>query len=726
LRDSGIVGARIERTAKDSTPGTPVRIRAPKGAPNVVIVLLDDVGFATFGCYGSTIDTPNLDRLAANGLRYTQFQATPMCAPTRACLLTGRQSHAAGVGIVQESATAYPAYYGRLSKEASTLAEVLGPSGYNCFAVGKWHLAPISDWTAAGPFDYWPLQRGFERHYGFIAAGTDQWHPDLVDGNQSIERPARPGYHLTEDLIDKSISYIRDQTVADAEKPFFLYVALAACHSPLHVPKAFIEKYHGRFDKGWDEVRADWFARQLMLGIVPPGTRLAPRNPDVPAWNDLTKDEQRLFARYMELFAGYMDHTDHHLGRLMSYLEEIGRMENTIFVVLSDNGAADGGGRSGHVTSWGRIKGHDPIAEGLAAIDRLGDETTNPMYPTGWAQVGNTPFRFYKIDTYAGGTAVPFILHWPRGIKAKGEIRHQYHHVTDVFPTVLEAARLEAPTMYNGIPQLPVHGVSMSYSFDAAGAETQKESQYFENFGHRALWHNGWKVTTKHVPGTDFDDDHWALFDTTIDRSEYEDLSAKYPAKTREMIERWWIEAGKYGVLPLGEGDRNAIGDHQPTRQVYLQNMAPVSSRRMPTITLGSHSITTVVDVPAGGVSGVILAVGGRVGGFTMYARDSCLVYEYNLGSGAERTAIRADRPLSPGKRTVRFELRRSGSGGEGVLLIDGVIVGTGDIPNLHTMLIASQGINCGRDLGSPVSNDYEVPFTFTARFGPVVIERLA
>jgi arylsulfatase A-like enzyme len=718
----------IGRTSAESTPARQASVKAPAGAPNVVVIVLDDVGFAHLGCYGSDIATPNMDRLAAEGLRYVSFQATPMCAPTRACLMTGRNSHSVGVGTVGECAMGFPGYSGGLSKKATTLAEVLGPSGYNCFAIGKWHLAPVEHCTPAGPFDCWPLQRGFDRYYGFIESATDQWHPELIEGNQRIHTPDDSGYHLTEDLVDQAITYILEQTSSAPDRPFFTYLALGACHSPLQVPRPFIERYKGRYDGGWDAARDEWFERQRHLGIVPETTRLAPRNPGVEAWDALTADQRKLYARYQEVFAGFMEHTDTHVGRLMSVLDEIERADNTLVVLLSDNGASDSGGLHGWVHPHGRATEPDvALDHGLAVLDRLGDDTTRPMYPIGWAQVGNTPFRHYKIDTYAGGTSVPLVVRWPNRITDHGGIRRQYHHAVDIYPTILELVGVEAPPTYAGVDQLPVHGTSMTYTFDDADAPTRKRVQYFENFGHRAIWQDGWKAATKHIAGDDYSTEQWALYDLANDYSEYEDLAEKCPEQLRQLIELWWAEAGRYDVLPLdddpGERQQALFGTPKP-RYVYYPGSPPISSRMAPVIADRAHTITAQLEVPGSGCEGVILAVGGAIGGYVLYVEAGHPVYEYNL-FGA-RHAVRSDRPLPAGPASVRFAFTRTGTlQGVGTLSIDDQAVGRVELPEtIPSIGPESPGpVNCGRDGSSPVSDAYQSPFAFTGRIRSVVVE---
>ncbi len=720
----GVIG----RTYRDSTPDWPRPAKAPDGAPNVVFIVLDDAGFGHLGCYGSDIATPNLDRLAANGLRYTNFHTTAMCSPTRACLLTGRNHHAVGMGIIAEWQTGFPAYAGRLSKRAATLAEMLHEHGYNSFAVGKWHLMPMEDATAAGPFDFWPQQRGFDRWYGFHGALADSWHPELFDGNRPIDGPKGDGYHLTEDLVDRSIGYVRDQQSAAPGKPFFLYLGLGAVHWPHHVAPEYVERYRGRYDKGWDAVREEWFARQKALGIVPADTELAPRNPGVQAWDELSADERRLFSRQMEVFAGFLEHTDEQLGRLVSYLEEIGQLDDTLLVVVSDNGASNEGGPTGAANARKHLT-YEPesLQDGLAAIDTLGSEHAFNHYPMGWAQAGNTPLKWYKKDTHAGGVRDPFIVHWPARIADKGGIRRQFHHVVDVVPTVLELLGIEAPKEYNGVPQMPIHGVSMAYSFSEAEAPTRKESQYFELLGDRAIWHRGWKAVARHEKGSDFDQDLWELYHLDEDVSECRDLAEREPEKLREMVERWWAEAGRYGALPLDDREYERIAESVGRRArrtyTYYPGMARIDRFSTPNIADRSHTITAEVEIPDGGAEGVLLAAGTRFGGYALYVKEGRLVYDYRYDEKTRYTIV-SDGPLPSGPCTLRYEFTRTGKNrGTGALVVNGRPVGTGELIKTWPIAGIQGGVVCGRDDGSPVGSGYACPFAFTGKIRRVVVE---
>ncbi|MCC6175611.1 MAG: sulfatase-like hydrolase/transferase [Chloroflexi bacterium] len=735
----------VGRSFRDSAAWWPEPARAPDGAPNVVFIVLDDVGFAHLGCYGSDIATPTMDRLAAGGLRYTNFHTTAMCSPTRACLLTGRNHHAAGVGTVAENATGFPGYRNYLSKRAGTLADMLGPRGYSTLAVGKWHLMPLRDTTAAGPFDYWPTSRGFDHWYGFPGGYTDQWHPELYEDTHAVETPDRPDYHLSEDLVDRAIGYVRDQQSAAPDRPFFLYVAFGAAHWPHQVPKAYVETYRGRFDRGWDVAREEWLARQIELGIVPPGTPLAPRDPDVPAWSTLTPDEQRLAARHMEVYAGFLEHADTQIGRLVDYLAEIGQLDNTLLVLISDNGASDEGGRVGCHNVYKQYSAgiEEPLSLALDTLDQLGGETSNPHYPRGWAQAGNTPLKWYKKNTYGGGVRDPLIVHWPARIADGGGLRRQYHHVTDIVPTVLELLDMAAPSVVKGVPQMPVHGTSLAYTFEDPATPTRKRTQYYEMLGDRGIWHDGWKAVVKHQKGVDFEQDRWELYHLAEDYAEAHDLAEERPEKLREMVERWWAEAGRYDVLPLDDrstGARMAASGWKNPRRVftYLPGMARIERWNTPNVTNRSYTISAEVEIPGAAdgagdaarngsgeatpVEGVLLAAGGRFGGYVLFAQDGHLIHEYNFGD--VRYVIRSDRPIPAGRHRLRFTFEKTGQfQGRGTLSIDGETVGTGELPRTWPINPSTAALTCGRDENSPVSEAYRPPFTFTGRIERVTLE---
>ncbi|MCC6627168.1 MAG: arylsulfatase [Chloroflexi bacterium] len=721
------VSSGIGRPVAESTPVPPAPARPPTGAPNVVIVVLDDVGFADLGPYGSEIATPAIDRLAAGGLTYTEFHTTAMCSPTRAALLTGRMPHAAGMGIIAEWATGHPGYQGRVTRRAATLAEMLRPHGYSTLAVGKWHLMPMDDATGAGPFDDWPLGRGFDRWYGFHGALADSWHPELFEDNHTIETPARAGYHLSEDLVEQAIGMVRDQQVAAPGRPFFLYLAFGACHWPHQAPRAWIDRYRGRYDAGWDAIRAERLARQRARGIVPPDTELAPRNPGVRAWDDLSADERRLFARMQEVYAGFVEHTDAQIGRLTEALAALGQLDNTLLLLLSDNGASPEGGAHGAFNGRKHLVTEpEPLARTLAGLDRLGSERAYGHYPVGWAQASNTPLKWYKKDVHGGGIRDPLLIHWPRRI-AGGEVRRQYHHVADLTPAVLEALGVAAPATVDGAPQMPLHGVSLAYTFDAPDAPTRKTTQYYELLGDRALWHDGWKAVARHDKGVDFAADRWELYHVVEDYAENRDLAAEQPERLRALIERWWAEAGRYDVLPLDDREYERVAANIAARRrretVLLPGAARLDRYHVPDLTDRSFQIVAEIETPPGGAAGVLLAIGTRFGGLVLYVQGGRLVYEYVYDDDA-RTRLVADRPLpSGGPATLALAFRRTGRRqGEATLLIDGQPAGTAVIPKTWPVAGLAGGLRCGRDGGAPVSDAYALPFTFTGTLHRVVV----
>ena len=726
--DEAAFGGVIGRTYQESVPDWPAPARAPVGAPNLVFIVLDDVGFADLGCYGAEIETPNMDRLAASGLRYTNFHTTAMCSPTRASLLTGRNHHSVGMGIIADWSTGFPAFRGRVSKRAALLPEMLRPHGYNSFAVGKWHLAPLEHATPAGPFDYWPLQRGFDRWYGFYIGLTDHWHPELYEDNHAVETPTPPGYHLSEDLVDRSIQYVRDQQAVAAERPFFLYLAFGAAHWPHQVPREYIDKYRGRYDRGWDVIREERFARQQALGIVPPDTQLPPRNPDVKPWAELSVDEQRVFARLQEAYAGFIDHTDAQIGRLLDALERDGLRDNTLIVLISDNGASPEGNVGGSLNNRKhRTFEPDTFEEVLAGYDLIGSEKAYNHYPRGWAQASNTPLKWYKRDVHGGGIRDVCILSWPARIADPGGLRDQYHHVVDLTPTILELVGIEAPREHQGVPQMPIHGVSLAYTLDDPAAPTRKEVQYYELAGDRALWHRGWKAVALHSPGTDFEQDRWELYHVEQDFSESRDLAAERPDKLRELIERWWAEAGQYGVLPLDDREwaRAAESAARRARQryVYRPGMPWIEPLSSPDITDRSYTITAEVELPDGGADGVILSAGAWFGGHVLYVKDGRLHYEYVYTLGDRRTMTSSE-PLPSGPCTLRYVFSRTGPRqGVGRLYVDEREVGSLELPRTWPLVGLTSGLRCGRDGGTPVSEAYQAPFPFSGRLERVVVE---
>lgn len=749
-RESGTCeGQKIGLSYKDSIPCSLEPAKAPKGSPNVVFLVLDDIGFGGLGCFGGPVQTRNIDRLAAEGLSYSNFHTTGICSPTRACLLTGRNLHSVGVGVLMEFPAGYPGYTTYLSNSAATMPQMLKEQGYNTYCVGKWHLAPSDTINAAGPYDQWPLGRGFERYYGFLESHTSQWYPDLVAGNTRIDPPATPeeGYHLSSDLVNRSIQFLSDGKSNDPDKPFFLYLAFGAGHWPHHAPREYIEKYNGSFDQGWDAVRNETLARQKALGIVPENTVLPSRDPYVKAWDSMSEEEKKVYARLAEVHAAYVDYTDEQIGRFMDYLNESGLAENTMIVVISDNGASPEGDADGYsnmlLWSNGLSQGGDSsgfqqdflaipgsnISTMLAKIEELGGPRSYPTYPLGWAMADNTPNRLYKWTSHEGGTHDPLIVYWPAEIKDKGGVRCQFCHVIDILPTVLEVLGLEAPEVYHGVPQKPVEGTSIAYTFNSSDAPTRKAVQYFEMMGTRALWYDNWKAVAFHhlASGGNFDQDIWELYNLSADISESHDLAAENPEKLKEMQERWWAEAGKYNVLPLDDRAGARYASIQKTgtfSYTYKPGVEKIMEPDIPDTRNSSYTITAYADIPEGGAEGVLFAIGGRFAGLSLYIQDGHLVYDYNL-LGLRHYTIVSEDPVPSGKTVLSFAFDKTGPyQGEGRLFIDGKEEGTVSMPRLVPNRYSfEEGLEVGKDPQTPVNDSYVSPFRFTGILEKVVME---
>jgi arylsulfatase len=729
-------GGVIGRYPHESQPWWPAPRRAAAGAPNVVLVVLDDVGFAQLGCFGSDIDTPALDGLAAGGLRYANFHTTALCSPTRSCLLTGRNHHANGMGRVIELATGYPGYNARIPRANGFLSEMLVPHGYAAWAVGKWHLTPEDECHLAAPRGRWPLGRGFERFYGFFTGETHQFTPALICDNHQIDPPrsVAEGYHLTEDLVDQSIRLVRDLRAIDPDKPFFLYLATGACHSPHQAPRQWIERYRGRFDAGWDAWRAATLARQHAGGLLPPSAELSPRPDWVPAWDALPAEARRLYARFMEAFAGFLSHTDHQIGRLLRVLADGGDLDNTLVLVLSDNGASSEGGPHGSLNDLGfwNMRAQD-FAAALARIDEIGGPRCHNNYPWGWTVAGNTPFRRWKREVHEGGVADPLIAHWPRGIAERGGVRRQFVHAVDVVPTVLEAVGLTAPDAIDGIPQRAIEGTSFAYTFAAADAAERHETQYFEMFGCRALYHRGWKAVAYHPiqDVTSFERDVWELYDVRADPSECHDLASRHPERLQALIDLWWREAERYQVLPIDSRAFSRLVLERPSavparrRYVYHPDTSAIPEVAAVNVRNRSHRVTASITIPAGGAEGVLASQGSALGGWALYVRGQRLCYVHNF-IGAELHRVAAATPLPPGAQALAMRFTRTGEHcGEVALLVDDVEVATGEIPHFTPtrFSITGAGLTVGRGNPLAVGDDYDGPFPFTGHLDRVVIE---
>ena len=717
-------------TWSNSHPEWPESDNHIEGRPNVVVVLLDDVGFAQLGCYGSDIQTPNIDRLAHDGLRYNNFTVTALCSPTRASLLTGRNHHSVGMANIAEFVNGFQNTVGSVDERTPMLQEVLRSEGYNTFASGKWHLVPASEQTAAGPFKSWPLGRGFEKYYGFLNGETNHWNPQLVRDNQPVD-PANKfgeGYHLTSDLVEKANSFIRDQRSVAPEKPFFLYLALGAGHDPHHAFPEDIDEYRGKYEQGWDAVRESWFANQKALGIIPEDADLADRDDACPAWDSLPEKSRKVFARMMEIYAAFLTHADREIGKLISTLEETGSLDNTVFLLLSDNGASVEGGIDGLINKWTFFNGIDVSVDDIFdRLDELGGPTTYNHYPLGWAQVGNTPFKWYKRWVHAGGVRAPLIVHWPAGIQSKGEIRSQFHHVSDIMPTILEACGVELPTTFGGSDPGPVDGTSMMYSF-AGDSSSRKSTQYFEMFGNRAIWKDGWKAVTLHqrdvrwVKPQSFEDDKWELYRTDSDFSELEDLASEHPEKLASLIDEWWLAADSNGVLPLDDRltGRDQRNQFRTLFKIY-RDTAPINPFVIAHAQRTDHRISVEATLTQGD-NGVILSQGGRFGGWALFMENGKLVYEYNFGD-IHRYKVSSDSVIKPGQHSLEDDVKFEAAGQASVTLkSDGQPVGHGRVDQTFHFVMSMEPLTCGYESQTPVSESYEVPAKFTGQFTSVCL----
>jgi arylsulfatase len=749
----GTINVDIRDSEPDWSPFEPPK--APEGSPNVVCIVLDDVGFSAMSCYGGPIETPNIDRIASQGVRYRQFHTTALCSPTRSCLLTGRNHTRNSMACITEAAIGFPNASGTIPPENGMLSEILGERGWNTYMVGKWHLCPDDEMNLASPRRNWPSGRGFERWYGFLGAETNQWYPDLVYDNHPVDQPKSPeeGYHLTPDITDKAIEFIKDAKTIAPEKPFFLYYAPGAAHAPHHAPKDWSDRYKGRFDMGYEAMREQTLARQKEMGIVPQDTEIPPLNPigtpqtrtgpdgkpfpvmdTTRPWDSLSDDEKRLFSRMAEVYAGFLSHADHHIGRLLDYLEATGQLENTLVIVVSDNGASGEGGPNGSVNEMKFANGiPDDMDANMAMLDELGGTKTYNHYPNGWAMAFNTPFKMWKRYEFNGGTSDPCIMSWPAGMKAKGELRDQYHHAIDVVPTVLDVLGVEAPETIKGHVQSAFDGRSMRYSFDDAGAPTARKTQFYSMLGSRGIWHDGWKAITNHptISGwSHFNDDEWELYHTEVDRSELHNLASEHPEKVRELVNLWFAEAGANGAFPLD--DRSALEIFMTPRPVlspprdryiYYPGTSDVPESQSVNLRNRSYAIAAEVDIPAAGAQGVLFAHGSRFGGHTLYVKGNRLHYAYNfVGLMEQRIDATEDVPTGE-DLLLSASFDKDGEDPPGVST--GILslyhgdhkVGEGRIKTQPGKFsIAGEGLCVGRDGGEPVTADYpgEAPWAFT------------
>ena len=737
----GVINLDVRDSKEDWTPYTSPR--APEGAPNVLFILYDDTGQAAWSPYGGSINMPTLQRLADNGLTYAQWHTTALCSPSRSTMLTGRNHHLNGMAAITEAASGFPGSNCRLPAECATVGQILQDAGWSTFWLGKDHNVAEQDVASGADRSNWPLQRGFDRYYGFLGGETNQWYPDLVDDNHFVDQPYSPeeGYHLSKDLADHAMGMIRDQKASNPSKPWYMWFCPGANHAPHHAPQEYIDKYKGKFDAGYEAYREWVLPRMIAKGILPKDTVMTPINPlpedvanpgdAVRPWNTLSADEKKLFSRLAEVYAGFSEYTDAQIGRIIDYLETSHQLENTLILYAADNGASGEGSPSGSVNENKFFNGYpDEVSENLKLIDKLGGPDTYEHYPTGWAVAFSTPYQMFKrYSQYAGGTCDPLIISWPKGIKAKGEIRHQYHHSTDIVPTILDVCGLKMPDVYKGVKQYPMSGVSMRYSFDAKpDGPTQKKQQYYAMLGTRGMWEDGWKAVALHAPLTGkghFDKDGWQLYNTDVDRSESKDLSKENPEKLEALKKAWFEEADKNLVLPLD--DRTALEilnierpSSEPPREryMYYPGTAPVPEGVAVNTRGRSYKIIADVEI-TNKTAGVIFAHGSRFGGHTLFIKDNKLYYVYNfLGIQPEQQFVSPE--LKPGKYSLGMEFVREKAGkyhesvGKTTLYVNDKAVASGPMrAQAGKFTLSGDGLCIGRDSGDAVSHEYNAPGTF-------------
>jgi arylsulfatase A-like enzyme len=711
------------------------QLRPPKGAPNVLVILIDDAGFGSSSAFGGPCYTPNAELLAAGGLKFNRFHTTALCSPTRQAMLTGRNHHSVGMGGITEIASGSPGYNSILPNTCSPLARTLKLNGYATAQFGKCHEVPVWETSPAGPFNSWPTGGGgFEYFYGFIGGEAHQWYPSLYEGTIPVEPKKTPeeGYHLVEDMTEKAINWIGQQKALIPDKPFFVYFAPGATHAPHHVPKAWADKYKGKFDQGWDKLREETFARQKKLGVIPPDSQLTKRHKEIPSWDEMPAALKPVLIRQMEVYAGFMEYTDHHVGRLVDSIKKLGLLDDTlIYYIIGDNGASAEGTLHGTYNEMINFNGAAALETPeflMERIDKLGGPESYNHFAVGWAHAMNTPYQWTKqVASHWGGTRNGTIVHWPKGIAGKGELRTQFCHCIDVAPTILEVAGLPQPLFVNGVQQHPIEGVSMAYAFNDAKAAERHETQYFEMFGNRGIYHNGWTAVTRHktpwiligekTPA--FDDDVWELYDTSKDWTQANDLSKQMPEKLHELQRLWLIEATRYNVLPLDDNLGARLNSDTAGRpqlitgksQILFGSMGRLSENSVLNLKNKSHSVTAAIVVPPTGVEGVIVAQGGNIGGWSLYAKGSKLKYCYNL-LGIYQFYAESSSVLPAGEHQVRMEFAYAGGGlgkgGTATLFVDGKKVGEGKVAATAAMVFsADDGCDVGVDNGSPVSPDY-------------------
>lgn len=736
-----------EVDARKATAPPRFQVTAPKGAPNVLVVLIDDMGFGHSSAFGGPCRMPTCERLAANGVRFNRFHTTALCSPTRMALLTGRNHHVCNTGAIMELATAFPGNTGVRPLAVTPLAEILRQNGYSTAAFGKYHETPAWEASVSGPFDRWPTRSGFDKFYGFIGGETNQWAPAVYDGTARVEVPSDPNYHFTADMTDQAISWVRFQQALTPDRPFFVYFATGGTHAPHHCPKEYIDRYKGQFDQGWDRLREETLARQIKMGVVPAGTTLTPRPPEIAAWDALTADQKRLFARQMETFAGYAEFTDYSIGRVVQAITDMGELDNTLILfVVGDNGASAEGGPDGTYNEMLGLNGIvSTIESQLPHLEAWGGPTTYPHFAVGWALAGNTPFQWTKqVASHFGGTRNPMVAHWPaRFGNGRGAVRSQFHHVIDIAPTVLDAAGLPEPTAVNGIPQRKMDGVSMLYAVAAPTAKDRRTTQYFEMFGNRAIYHDGWVAATRHsIPWLataklpPFNEDRWELYHVAEDFSQANDLAAKQPEKLRELQTVFEREAVRNHVYPLDDrrverfnpalaGRPDLMGARKSL--TLYEGMTGIPENAFLNLKGKEHTVTAEVEVPAGGANGVVISQAGRFGGWSLYLKDGRAHQVYNFG-GLQRTTVSSAAALAPGRHTLVYRFTPDGpapgAGGTSRLSVDGQPAGEARVPRTMPFAFGDEGADVGVDHETPVTDDYAARNNrFTGRIRRVTVE---
>jgi arylsulfatase len=738
----GVMKLDVRDSVADWEPYTPTK--APKGAPNILFVLYDDTGLAAWSPFGGRINMPTMQKLADQGLIYTQWHTTALCSPTRSTLLTGRNHHLNGCACITEGSNGFPGHMARIPEQCATIGQILQDGGWSTFWLGKNHNVPETDLSSGASRKSWPLALGFDRYYGFIGGETNNWYPDLVEDNRFIDPPASPeeGYHLSKDLADQALRMIKDQKSGNPSKPWYMWFCPGANHAPHHAPEEYIAKYKGKFDDGYEAYREWVLPRMIAKGVLPPDTTLTPVNPlpndlaqpgdMVRPWNSLSADEKKLFSRLMEVYAGFSEYTDAQVGRIIEYLEESGQLENTVVIYAADNGASGEGSPNGSVNENKFFNGYpDEMSENMKLIDKLGGPDTYEHYPTGWAMATSAPFKMFKrYAEYSGGTCDPLVISWPKGIKARGEVRHQYHHSTDIVPTILEICGLEMPKVYKGVEQYPLSGVSMKYSFDAKpDAPTKKKRQYYCMLGTRALWEDGWKAVALHVPFSgkgNFDKDVWELYHVDVDRSESKNLAKEHPEKLQALIKAWFEEADKNFVLPLDDRTATEIltvprpTEEEPReRYIYYPGTSPIPESCAVNVRGRSYKILADVVITDPNCSGVIFAHGSRFGGHALFIAERKLHYVYNfLGIPPEQKFVSPE--LKPGKYTLGMEFTRESAGpnhesvGKTKLYVNDKVVAEGPMrAQVGKFTLSGDGLCIGYDSGDAVSSGYKTPGEF-------------